>query len=298
MASRHLARSIAMQTLYEVDFRDVAPADAPEILERNFAEFGPGLEEKSFARSIVTHVLERKAELDNLIEKAAPEWPIAQIAIVDRNVLRIGLWELLFGNYSEVPPKVSINEAIELAKTFGGEKSGKFINGVLGTIYREIGEPGKNETSRKQMKPEDLEKLPVELKVGGVVYRKDPHGYYFALVHDVFGYWTLAKGSIEGAEAPKDGVRRELEEELGISNMDVGEKLGVNEYVAHDPEKGPVRRRVEYFLVETSDEKLTLGPSGGLTKAQWFSLDELANIKTYPDIVGIFKKAFELLQSQ
>lgn len=287
-----------MQTLYEVDFRDVTTSDAPEVLERNFAEFGPGLEEKSFARALVVHVLERKAELDNLIEKAAPEWPIAQIAVVDRNVLRIGLWELLFGNYSEVPPKVAINEAIELAKTFGGEKSGKFINGVLGTIYREIGEPGKNDTSKKQMKPEDLEKLPVELKVGGVVFRKDARGYYFALVHDVFGYWTLAKGSIEGAEAPKEGVRRELEEELGISNMEVGEKLGTNEYVAHDPEKGPVRRRVEYFLVETTDEKLTLGPSGGLTKAAWFSLDDLANIKTYPDIVGIFKKAFELLQSK
>lgn len=287
-----------MQTLYEVDFRDVGTATAPDILERNFEEFGPGLEEKSFARSLVVSVLERKPELDNLIEKAAPEWPIAQIAIVDRNVLRIGLWELLFGNYSEVPPKVAINEAIELAKTFGGEKSGKFINGVLGTIYREIGEPGKDETSRKHMKQEDLEKLPVELKVGGVVFRKDDEGYFFALVHDVFGYWTLAKGSIEGAEAPKDGVRRELEEELGISNMDVGDKLGVNEYVAHDPEKGPVRRRVEYFLVETTDKKLTLGPSGGLTKASWFSLDELANIKTYPDIVGIFKKAFELLQSK
>ena len=84
-------------------------------------------------------------ELNKIIEKAAPQWPIEQIAVVDRNVLRLGLYELLFGNRDEVPPKVAINEAIELAKSFGGESSGKFVNGVLGTVYREIGEPGKDD---------------------------------------------------------------------------------------------------------------------------------------------------------
>jgi len=85
------------------------------------------------------------SQIDQIIEKSAPEWPLDQIAIVDRNVLRIGLFELLFGNREEVPPKVAINEAIELAKTFGGESSGRFVNGVLGTVYREIGEPQKEE---------------------------------------------------------------------------------------------------------------------------------------------------------
>ena len=84
-------------------------------------------------------------KLDKIIEKSAPEWPLDQITIVDRNVLRIGLYELLFADRKEVPPKVAINEAIELAKSFGGESSSKFINGVLGTVYREIGEPGKDE---------------------------------------------------------------------------------------------------------------------------------------------------------
>ena len=83
--------------------------------------------------------------MDKIIEKSAPEWPVSQITIIDRNVLRLGLFELLFGNREEVPPKVAINEAIELAKTFGGDSSGRFINGVLGTVYREIGEPRKDE---------------------------------------------------------------------------------------------------------------------------------------------------------
>jgi N utilization substance protein B len=92
----------------------------------------------------------RLPEIDKIIEKVAPQWPIDQIAMVDRAVLRLGIYELLFGNREEVPPKVAINEAIELAKTFGGDTSGKFVNGVLGTIYREIGEPGKDDAPSKK----------------------------------------------------------------------------------------------------------------------------------------------------
>src|SRR3989339_438963 len=139
MASRHLSRSIVLQSLYEWDFYNKKPV-LKGIIERNIKDFGPGLEELDFIWRIVEGVGKHILELDNIIEKAAPEWPIAQIAMVDRNVLRIGLWELLYANKEEVPPKVAINEAIELAKTFGGESSGKFINGVLGTVYKQIEE--------------------------------------------------------------------------------------------------------------------------------------------------------------
>ena len=145
MANRHLSRSIAMQSLYEWDFKEKKPEQLKEIVERNIKEFGPGLEESNFVWQIIDGVIKNLAKLDKIIAKSAPEWPIDQITIVDRNVLRMGLYELLFGNRQEVPPKVAINEAIELAKSFGGESSGKFINGVLGTVYREIGEPGKDE---------------------------------------------------------------------------------------------------------------------------------------------------------
>ena len=138
MASRHLSRSIAMQTLYEWDFSGKKPETLEKIVEKNIKEFGPGLEDKDFVWQIVNGVVSKISDIDKIIEKAAPEWPIEQITIIDRNVLRIGLYELLYGNKEEVPPKVAINEAIELAKTFGGESSGKFINGVLGTVYKEI----------------------------------------------------------------------------------------------------------------------------------------------------------------
>jgi len=158
MASRHLSRSIAMQTLYEWDFNGKDNAALDAILAKNLQEFGPGLEDAEFPRELVHGVVEHLGQLDTVIGKAAPEWPIDQIAMVDRNVLRLGLYELLYGNAEAVPPKVAINEAIELAKGFGGESSGRFVNGVLGTIYRELGEPGKEHPPRQ----EDKEERPAE----------------------------------------------------------------------------------------------------------------------------------------
>lgn len=154
MSSRHLARSITMQSLYEWDFRKKNQAELKKIIERNIKELSPDEEDIKFIYSLVKGIMEFKPKIDKIIEKAAPEWPLEQITIVDRNVLRIGLYELLFGDHKEVPPKVAINEAIELAKTYGGESSGKFINGVLGTVYREIGEPGKDEGKPRAQKDE------------------------------------------------------------------------------------------------------------------------------------------------
>ena len=125
-------------------------AALPEIISHNIKEFAPGMESYTFIHALLEGVIAKIAEIDAIIEKAAPQWPLDQIAIVDRAVLRLGIYELIFGNHDEVPPKVAINESIELAKSFGGESSGKFVNGVLGTIYREMGEPRKNEISKKK----------------------------------------------------------------------------------------------------------------------------------------------------
>ena len=111
----------------------------PEIIKHNIDEFAPGLKEPEFVEKLIAGIMEHVDDIDKIIEKAAPQWPLQQVAVVDRNVLRLGIFELLFGDRSEVPPKVAINESIELAKTFGVDASGKFVNGVLGTIYREIG---------------------------------------------------------------------------------------------------------------------------------------------------------------
>jgi N utilization substance protein B len=154
MGSRHLCRSVAMQTLYEWDFRGREDKQAEELLKKNLQEFGPGLKDGNFAEKLLKGIIKNLDKIDNIIEKAAPQWTLDQIALTDKNILRLGIYELLYSDYDEVPPKVAINEAIELAKAFGGASSGKFVNGVLGTIYREIGEPRKEEKGKKRDRTE------------------------------------------------------------------------------------------------------------------------------------------------
>lgn len=155
MANRHLQRSVAMQALFEWDFQGKHDELIEDITARNVKEFAPGIEEYGFVEALVKGTLENRPTIDALIEKCAPEWPLEQVTIIDRNILRLGIYELMHGNYSEVPPKVAINESIELAKTFGGESSARFVNGVLGTIYREMGEPMKDDTSKNHKKTEE-----------------------------------------------------------------------------------------------------------------------------------------------
>jgi len=127
-----------MQSLYEWDFYGAKPGALNAIVDRNIKDFGPGLEDTGFVKSLAAGVVSHLEVIDAIITKAAPEWPISQIPLVDKNVLRLGLFELLYGNKQEVPPKVAINEAIELAKSFSGQVSGKFVNGVLGTVYKQL----------------------------------------------------------------------------------------------------------------------------------------------------------------
>src|SRR5574343_1653768 len=173
MANRHLSRSIVLQTLFERDFNGQKD-EIKDALARNILEFGPGLDDDAFITELEETVIRKQTILDEIITKAAPDWPIEKISIVDRNILRLGLTELLFGDRTQVPPKVAINESIELAKTFGGENSGKFVNGVLGAVYKEMGEPGKDEVSPKKIPPTpvDPSTFPVEKKVGAVIYHK------------------------------------------------------------------------------------------------------------------------------
>lgn len=139
MATRHLARTIVLQSLYEWDFYDKR-TDLTEILDRNLNEFGPGIDEPEFAWRLMKGIIEHLPQIDNYIRSYATEWPLEQIAIVDRNILRIGLYELIYADKNEVPPKVAINEAIEIAKNYSGQNSPRFINGVLGTVYKEMEE--------------------------------------------------------------------------------------------------------------------------------------------------------------
>lgn len=145
-SNRHLGRIVALQTLYEYEFRVEsadASADVDEILVRNLGRYDSAIDDKKFVETLVKGVIADQSDLDAKIQPIAPEWPISQIARIDRNILRIGLYELLY-QAEIIPPKVAINEAVELAKAFGSDNSSKFINGVLGTAYRTLVEDTTN----------------------------------------------------------------------------------------------------------------------------------------------------------
>lgn len=138
-ANRHLGRIIALQTLYEQEFRQECGDKSfvlREVLGRNIARYHETVDDRAFIKSLVEGVNKHAATIDEQLQLLAPEWPIAQIARMDRMVLRMGSYELQFGN--DIPPKVVINEAVELAKAFGGDNSSKFINGVLGSLLKQI----------------------------------------------------------------------------------------------------------------------------------------------------------------
>jgi N utilization substance protein B len=152
-ANRHLGRIVALQTLYEQDFRremNDPGLDLEDVLARNIGRYEETIEDKAFIETLVRGVDSKQTELDDIIRPVAPEWPIEQIARMDRVILRIGVFELLFEE--GVPPKVAINEAVELAKAFGGDNSSKFINGVLGTVLRNQEEKANKKSKKSSTK--------------------------------------------------------------------------------------------------------------------------------------------------
>lgn len=287
-----------LQSLFEWDVRNKADSELPAIIARNATEFSPN-GDLGFMTRLGENILKKRSDIDQVIEKAAPDWPLDRIASIDRNVLRIGLFELLLADRSEVPAKVAINEAIELAKTFGGEHSGRFVNGVLGAVYKEIGEPGKEETSKGKKKIPDVpfEKMPIKRLGGAVIYAREGPELYIALVHDVFGRWTLSKGRLKPEETEKGGVTRAIQEELGLP-VTVEDKLGDNEYVASDPEEGKLRKQVCYFLAQSPFGEITLKETGGLDDARWFRAQDILELNFYDDILPVVTKALNILSKR
>ena len=296
MANRHLARSVVLQSLFESDMRNAGEDVLLASIRRNATEFAPGVSDVSFMETLAQSVLAKRSELDLIITKAAPDWPIDKISAVDRNILRLGLYELLFADREEVPAKVAINEAIELAKSFGGENSGKFVNGVLGSVYKELGEPGKDAVSKKKDEKFNLpfDKMPIVKLGGAVVYSRHEGQVYLALVHDVFGHWTLSKGSLPDGEDVEVGTINKIKEEIGVDIV-IKKEIASNEYVATHPEKGKMRKQVTYFLAETKYGDLKLKETGGLDKAQWFPVEQIAELNFYEDMLPVITKAIKAI---
>ncbi len=159
-SNRHLGRIVILQSLFEHDFRnEVDPSyDLNEVITRNIAQYEKSLDDTEFVEEVIKSVIKKQKELDDILGPLAPEWPVDQIARIDKLILRIALYELRFGK--NAPPKVIINEAVELAKEFGGDNSSKFVNGVLGSAYREMdeGADAQIKEKRKEIKEDKVVK--------------------------------------------------------------------------------------------------------------------------------------------
>ncbi|MCE9541501.1 transcription antitermination factor NusB [Candidatus Kaiserbacteria bacterium] len=298
MANRHLARSVVLQVLFERDSSSGAMT-IDECIGRltDYAkEFGARESDAGFMKTLLQSAVAKQKEIDEVIVRAAPEWPLEKIAAIDRNILRLGLTELLYSDRAQVPAKVAINEAIELAKSFGSASSGRFVNGVLGAVYVELGEPGKAEGGERKKDSGKPGKMPVEELIGAVVYACEEKEVYLALVHDIFGHWTLTKGKLQPGEDHEAGVMRKAMEEIGLT-VKVEEQLGENEYVANDSKAsgGKKKRHARYFLARSEFTDLKLKQEGGLDDAQWFPLASVGDLNFYDDILPVVTRAINLL---
>jgi len=296
MSNRHLSRTIAMQTLFEWDFNHHSQKMA-KLIEENIEQYATGLRDVSFIEGLVRGVTKNLKEIDEIIIKYAPEWPINKITIVDRNVLRIAIYEMFFEK--QVPLKVVINESIEIAKTFGAESSGKFVNGVLGSIYNDI-EKGKIKLRIDELHKtlSQSKKEYKEISVGGIVYKKDGENLKFVLIKDAINKWTFAKGKIGDhikGEEIGEALARELEEEIGAKNILIKNKVGEIDVVVNKPEVDPYDKKIIYYLVETKDEKLIPENTITVKDVKWFTEEEVLKELGYKNARDIFKKAVKLI---
>jgi len=297
MAHRRLQRSLALQTLYNWALRG---EEHPFPLEEEFRYLLEGFlglelakEEEEELVKRIRSVMEQREDIDVIIEKASSSWPLEKFSLVDKNILRLATYEMVFEGNEVVPSRVVINEAVEMGKKFGGQKSYSFINGVLGAIYRELGEPGSDYVKKEEVPYEDME---LKNKVAAVVYSNDEQGTIrIGLVHDIFGYWTLSKGSVEAGADEQEVLKRRVKEETQW-DIEVLDKLGESEYIAYPPESNPVRKHVSYYLARAPYTVPKLpAEAGGLDDVQWFPLEDILDLNLYDDVSQMLTKAIPLI---
>lgn len=284
MASRYEIRSVIIQTLFECDFRETLDSEhAMEVLTRNVREELELEQNPEFAESILLGVILKREVLDEIIVKAAPDWPIQKISIVDRALLRLGLFELLFGETYNIPQKVAINEAIELSKAFGGDSSRKFVNGVLGAIFKEMN-PGENSNKIDKNKEVVVEEL-----VGGFVFKIEEDTIKIGFILDPFKVFTLPKGHIVEGLNEIESLKTIV---LNEATLDVlpTTKLDENTYTAENKEK-IIKKHVSYFICELIKEHKFI-ETESVKDFKWFSQMQIKDIKVYKDMEKMIEKAF------
>lgn len=285
MSNRHLARTLALQTLFQWDFND-QKENIAEVLDYNFKEFAIDFDDDGFSTKLVNGVIKNIKDINALITKFAPEWPLDQITTSDRNCLRIGIYELKYDK--TIPPKVAINEAIELAKTYGGDSSGKFINGVLGSIFKEMEKSGEKTDMEEEIKR--------ETSAGGVVYYQDGNDYKIALILSAHDKWALPKGHKKDGEEDSETVLREVSEETGLKDLSIKDYLCETEVKIKQPKTITVLKTIKFYLVKSASDKIVVPNIAELKDVQWFTPKE-AYIKTdYDNVREALDKAYKILK--
>lgn len=287
MASRHLSRIAALQALFAADVRgDFSFPSLAATWEANTDSLAHGDEDRPFTENLLKGISAKQYEIDEVIAGAAPQWPIEKIAVIDRNILRLGLFELLYGSTISVPPKVALNEAIELAKTFGGNSSPKFVNGVMGAVYRDIGTPRKDESPKAPMSDGG--------HAGGMVLcAKDGGVWYVALILDAFGKWTLPKSRLADGELSQDAALRAAREELGVDSPTLIGPVGEHSYTAREPGAGTEERTALYFLGCSKKETLSPKKKESVKDAAWFAADALPEGNFYEDLRNLVESGIQ-----
>jgi transcription antitermination protein NusB len=292
MASRHLSRIAALQALFAADIRaDVSLATLIQTWEANTDSLAHDDEDHTFTKQLLHGISAKHHEIDAVIEKAAPQWPIEKIAAMDRTILRLGLYELLYGSTISVPPKVALNEAIELAKIFGGDASPKFINGVMGAVYREMGSPRKGESPRHESPRDDH-------AAGVVVCAHDAGVWYVALILDPFHKWTTPRSSVHPGELAHTAAVRAVAEELGIRDLTSMKPIGEYHYPVRKPGEETGDRHVMYFLACTKKVPLTPSVKESVKDARWFLVTDLPEEAMYDDLRILIESGITIAQTE
>ena len=290
--SRRDIRACIIQSLYEADFNDV-PIEQDEFIKiynRITKHTNPELENNQFAITIIKGIVSHYDNINKIIEEVATNWSMDKIGILDRNILRLGIYEILNGKTLDVPGRVALNEAIELSKMFLNETAKNFINGVLGNVYNEVKDESEEEYSSK--------KITNQQSVGSLVYYANPEtkNIKYILIKDIFNRWSLPKSKLLEKESVKDGAMRVVKDELSITATPSTE-IGSNEYISHAPE-GSIRKQVKYLIAKTNTLEFTLKHSEGLDEASWFDEEEVKKLKLYSDMKEIIFNGIALIREE
>ena len=278
---RRNSRVVALQTLYLYEITNLQHENnLDEIIGIVQKLSEPELNvDIVFTKKIVTGVLKNQKKIDDLITNVSENWTLDKIAFIDRIVMNIAIYEMLIDGTSEVPEIVALNEAIEIAKLFSTQQSIKFVNGVLGKIYKEIGEPNKE-------RPKSV----VKKSGGALILFNGEEGEEpeVLLVMDKFNKWTLPKGKIEVQKNEVSESIRVIKKKLDL-DVSVEREIGRNSYISHHPVEGKIKKEVIYFLMYTDSQSVKISKDyTGITKFGWFKIYETENLPMYKDIKDLF----------